>query len=105
MVTYLVPPKWPFLQTLPHPFQLGWLILSIFDNVIAGKSLLFLCVFFLSASEAEVCVWHICISSSALAFHILCLFFYWVVLSHCDNQNLSIFLVVIICDLYCKYSN
>jgi len=91
MVTYLVPPKWPFLHALPHPFQLGWLILSIFDKVIAGKKSPFPLCIFLSGSEAEVCVWHICISSSALAFHILCLFFYWVVLSHCDNQNLSIF--------------
>ena len=37
MVTYLLPAKWPFLHAIPHPFQLGWLILSIFDNVIAQK--------------------------------------------------------------------
>ena len=73
MVTYLLPPKWPFLHALPHPFQLGWLILSIFDKVIAGKKSPFPLCIFLSASEAEVCVWHICISSSALAFHILVL--------------------------------
>ena len=76
MVTYLLPAKWPFLHAIPHPFQLGWLILSIFDNVIAEKKSPFplRIFFFLSASEAEVCVWHICISSSVLPFHILCYF-------------------------------
>jgi len=53
MVTYLLPPKWPFLHALPHPFQLGWLILSIFDKVIAGKKSPFPLCIFLSASEEE----------------------------------------------------